>query len=414
MFSTTPEEQVIMTSKRYEAIVKREESLLCRGYARYPIAISHGKGCRLWDVDGKEYIDLLAGIAVTSLGHANDELAETITAQAGKLLHVSNLFYQEDQLDLAEQLLDTAPHSGKVFFCNSGAEANEAAIKLARRYSQRVKNNDAYEIVTLSMCFHGRTLATIAATGRLQDGFAPIPEGFIQVPYGEIDALRQAITPKTAAVLMEAVQGEGGVRPASREYMQAIADLCKEKDILLIMDEVQCGMARTGKWWAFQHYGIEPDIFTTAKALANGLPMGAMIATDKAAAGFVAGSHATTFGGNAMTSAVGAKVMEIMKRDDIPAQVTATGEWAKERFAKVAEKCPGCIREIRGLGLLLGIDLTFPGKEVWARLIEKGFILNLTQDTILRLVPPLIVTRDDLEAFATALEEILLTCDKSA
>ena len=401
-----------MTSERYEAIVKREESLLCRGYARYPIAISHGKGCRLWDVDGKEYIDLLAGIAVTSLGHANEELAATIAAQAGKLLHVSNLFYQEEQLDLAERLLGTAPHAGKVFFCNSGAEANEAAIKLARRYSQRVKNNDAYEIITLSMCFHGRTLATVAATGRLQDGFAPMPEGFLQVPYGDVAALRQAITSKTAAVMMEAVQGEGGVRPASPEYMRAVADLCKEKDILLIMDEVQCGMARTGKWWAFQHYGIEPDIFTTAKALANGLPMGTMVATDKAAAGFVTGSHATTFGGNAMTSAVAAKVLEIMQRDNIPAQVAALGQWAKERFARVADTCPGCIKEIRGMGLILGIDLSFPGKEIWAKLIAKGFILNLTQDTVLRLVPPLTVTRDDLEAFAVALEEVLASCDK--
>ena len=403
-----------MTSERYEAIVKREEALLCRGYARYPIAISHGKNCRLWDLDGKEYIDLLAGIAVTSLGHANEELAATITAQAGKLLHVSNLFYQEEQLDLAERLLGTAPHAGKVFFCNSGAEANEAAIKLARRYNQRVKNNDAYEIITLSMCFHGRTLATVAATGRLQDGFAPMPEGFLQVPYGDVAALRQAISPKTAAVMMEAVQGEGGVRPASPEYMQAVVDLCKEKDILLIMDEVQCGMARTGKWWAFQHYGIEPDIFTTAKSLANGLPMGTMVATDKVAAGFVTGSHATTFGGNAMTSAVAAKVLEIMERDNIPAQVTAMGQWAKERFARVADKCPCCIKEIRGMGLILGIDLTFPGKEVWTKLIEKGFILNLTQDTVLRLVPPLIVTRDDLEAFAVALEEVLASCVKPA
>ena len=401
-----------MTSERYKAIVKREESSLFRGYARYPIAISHGRGSRLWDVDGKEYIDLLAGIAVTSLGHANEELAETISAQARKLLHVSNLFYQEDQLDLAERLLATAPEMGKVFFCNSGAEANEAAIKLARRYNQRVKNNDACEIITLSMCFHGRTLATVAATGRLQDGFAPMPQGFLQVPHGDMDALKAGIGPKTAGIMMEVIQGEGGVRPASQEYMQAVASLCREKDILLILDEVQCGMARSGKWWAYQHYGIEPDIFSTAKALANGLPMGAMLATDKVAQGFVTGSHATTFGGNAMTSAVAAKVLEIMERDQIPAQAEAMGQWARERFARVAEKCPGCIREIRGLGLLLGIDLAFPGKEVWTRLIEGGFILNLTQDTVLRLVPALTITKDELETFALYLEEVLADCHK--
>ncbi len=391
-----------------EAIKQEDESLLFRTYGRYPLTADRALGSRLWDLDGKEYIDLLAGIAVTSLGHCHPEIAEAVAAQAHKLVHTSNLLYQKEMLALAKRLLATT-HFGKAFFCNSGAEANEAAIKLARRYQQRVKNKDAYEIITFEGCFHGRTLATVAATGqpKFQDGFAPMPEGFNRIAYGDPAALEAAISGKTAAVLLEMVQGEGGIRPATPEFAQAVARICKEKGLLFMVDEVQTGLCRTGKWWCFQHFGVQPDVLTTAKALANGLPMGAMLGSDEVAKAFVPGKHATTFGGGALLSVVAAKVLEIMERDKLMERAAQLGTWAMERFRAIGERCPGCIREVRGMGLMIGIDLAFPGQEVWKALLQKGFILNLTQDTVLRLVPALTIDKADLEAFAAALEELL-------
>jgi acetylornithine aminotransferase len=397
-------------SERFEALKAREESLLCRTYGRYPISVVKGCGSRLWDVDGREYVDLLSGIAVTSLGHSNEELAEVAAAQARKLVHVSNLFYQEEQLDLAEKLLSTS-HCTKAFFCNSGAEANEAAIKLARRYMQRVQGREAYEIITLSGAFHGRTLATVAATGqaRFQDGFHPMPEGFRQVPTGDIEALRAAIGPRTAGVLVEVVQGEGGVCPLDPDHARAVQALCREKGVLFMTDEIQAGMCRTGRFWSFQNYGLEPDIVSCAKALANGLPMGAMMTTDEVARGFVAGSHATTFGAGALVSAVAARTVEIMLRDDLAGRAATEGSRIMGRFRAMGEKLPGTIDHVRGLGLMIGVVLAFPGKEVWQALIDRGFICNLTQDCVLRLLPALTIPRADLDAFADALEDILRT-----
>lgn len=397
-----------MSTSPLDAVKSREESLLCRGYGRYPIAVASGKGSRLTDIDGKEYVDLLAGIAVTSLGHCNEELAQVIEKQARKLIHVSNLFYQEEQLDLAEELLSLA-HFGKAFFCNSGAEANEAQIKLARRYMQRVRNRDAYEIITLDKAFHGRTYATMAATGqeRFQDGFAPMPEGFKTVPWGDLNALEAAITPKTAAVLVEIVQGEGGIRPMYAEYAKGIEALCHKKDILFLVDEVQGGLFRTGKPWAFQHFDLRPDAISCAKALANGLPMGAIMATDEVAKGFVTGSHATTFGGGALTSAVAAAVIRIMKRDRLDERAASVGGAFMERMRRLAESLPGTIREVRGLGLMIGVELAFPAKEVWEELIRRGFICNLSHETVLRLLPALNIPEEDLTAFADTLEDIL-------
>ena len=395
-------------SSAFDAIRNEEENLLFRTYARYPIAVVRGRGSRLWDCDGKEYVDLLAGIAVTGLGHCNEELAETMAAQAHKLIHVSNLFYQEEQLALAKRLLGTA-HFSKAFFCNSGAEANEAAIKLARRYQQRVKNKEAYEVITFEGCFHGRTLATVAATGqaRFQDGFAPMPEGFSQIAWGDPAALEAAISGKTAAVLLEMIQGEGGVRPVTREFVQAVARICKEKDILFMADEVQAGLGRTGKWWAFQHFDVQPDVVTIAKALANGLPMGAMLATNEVAKGFVTGSHATTYGAGAFVSAVAEKTLAIMERDKLVERAGHLGQWAKDRFLAIGKKYPGAITDVRGMGLMIGIQLSFPGKDVWDTLLQKGFILNLTQERVLRLLPALTVSQEELESFAVALEEVL-------
>ena len=395
-------------SEAYDAVVAREENLLCRSYSRYPLAIVRGKGSRLWDVDGKEYVDLLAGIAVVGLGHCNDEICDALAAQSRKLWHVSNLFYQEEQLDLAQKLLATTHHE-KAFFCNSGAEANEALIKLARRYMRSIKQRDAYEIITLGNCFHGRTLGALAATGRksLSDGFTPLPEGFRQVPAGDLAALEAAISDKTAAVLLECVQGEGGVLPLPAEYLKGVEALCRKKDILLLCDEVQAGMGRTGKFWAFQNYDIRPDAISVAKSLANGLPMGAMLATSEAARGFVAGSHATTFGGGALVSAVAAKTIEIMERDGLVERAGRLGAEVRAAATALMQRVPGKIREVRGLGLMIGIELCADGTDVWKELIRRGFICNLSHGVTLRLLPPLNVDKADLDAFLATLEDIL-------
>ncbi len=395
-------------SAAFLAMKEREEQSLCRTYGRYPLAIVRGKDSLLWDADGKEYIDLLAGIAVTGLGHCHTEVVQSLQKQAEKLWHVSNLFYQEEQLDLAEKLLSTC-HMDKAFFCNSGAEANEAAFKLARRYMRKVKKRDAYEIITLSGAFHGRTLAAVAATGqeRFQDGFAPIPEGFTQVAWGDMDALRAAVGPQTAGIFFEVVQGEGGIRPVTQAYIKDIEALCREKDILFMVDEVQGGLCRTGKFWAFQNFDVQPDIITVAKALANGVPMGAMLTTNTVNPGFEAGSHATTFGGGALASAVAATCVDIMLRDNLADRAAKLGNDFMAKVDALSQRLPGTIKEVRGLGLMLGIDLAVPGKPVWDELLERGFICNLTQDTVLRLLPALTVEEAQLDAFLAALEDIL-------
>lgn len=388
---------------------EREEKLLCHTYSRYPVSVARGKGARLWDVDGREYVDLLAGIAVVGLGHGNEELAEVMAAQARKLIHVSNLFYQEEQLDFAEKLLATC-HAGKAFFCNSGAEANEAAIKIARRYQQHVQGKDAWEVITLDNCFHGRTLATLSATGKHTEGFGPLPDGFRRVPWGDLDALEAAITSHTAAVLVEVIQGEGGVYPLGEDYARGLEALCRRHGVLLMTDEVQAGMGRSGKFWAFQHYGLTPDVITSAKGLANGLPLGAMLVTDEVARGFDYGSHATTFGGGALITAVGGKVLDIMRRDKLVERAAELGERTHARFRALGDKLPGTIREVRGLGLLIGVDLALApnqAKAVWTTLLDKGYILNLTHGTVLRLLPPLTIDEADLVAFTETLETVL-------
>jgi len=401
-------------STKYDALVAREKKVLCQTYGRYPLAIEKAVGARMFDLDGKEYVDLLAGIAVANLGHSHPELTAVMAEQAKNLVHISNLFYQPQQVDLAEKLLTTCA-CDRVFFCNSGAEANEAAIKLARRFMRTVRYKDAGEIITLTGSFHGRTLATLTATGqggRIKEGYEPLPEGFVHVPTGDIDAMRAAISGKTAAVMLEMIQGEGGVLPMPEDYVRGIADLCREANCLLIVDEVQTGMCRTGKFWAHQHYGIEPDIFTCSKALANGLPMGAMLAKEHVARGFVPGAHATTFGGGGVVSAVAAKTVEIMLRDDMAGRARDLGKLAIDAFRQLQAKHPDRIVIVRGLGLMIGVELASGGDKVHAELRERGFICNLAHGKVLRLLPPLVISADDLLAFAAALDDIL-TKDKA-
>lgn len=392
----------------FEELKNKDSQYICNTYGRYPLAIARGEGCSLYDLDGKEYLDLLAGIAVVNLGHGRPELLETITEQYAKLGHVSNLFYQEEGARLAEQLTATSG-ADKVFFCNSGAEANEAAIKLARRYMRTVAKRDAYEVITLEGSFHGRTMATVAATGQAVFGehFQPLPSGFHSVPFGDLDAMREAIGQQTAGVLVEVIQGEGGVRPLSEEYLKGIEQLCLDNDILFMIDEVQTGMCRTGTFWAHQRYGLAPDVFTTAKPLANGLPMGAMMATEEAARGFEPGSHATTFGAGALTCAVASRVVEIMQQDDLAARAEEVGNYAQGLFRALKVIHPDKIAEVRGRGLMLGIELAFPGQDVWKALLDKGFIVNLAKGNVLRLLPPLVVEKKDMKRFADALAGVL-------
>lgn len=391
-----------------EDIKQGEASALCRTYARYPLAVSRAEGTKLYTPEGRVYTDLLAGIAVCNLGHSHPELVEVICAQAGKLIHVSNLFYQEEQVALAKSLLGTS-HLQRVFFCNSGAEANEGAIKLARRYMREGRGEERFEIITLSGSFHGRTLATLTATGqdKIKTGFGPLPEGFITVPFADLEAMEAAMNERTAAVLIEMIQGEGGVKPLPEDYVRGLAALCAAKGVLLIVDEIQTGVGRTGKFWAHQHAGLKPDIVTVAKGLAGGLPMGAVMCTEEVSKGFPPGSHGTTFGGNALISAVASKVIEIIERDDLCGRAARMGDWLRGRLEGFRSRFPEKIAEVRVHGLMVGIELTHPGAEVWKELLGQGFVLNLTQDTVLRLLPPLVITEEELEAFCQALESIL-------
>jgi acetylornithine aminotransferase len=395
-------------SDTFETLKDRTAKSVMNTYGRYPLAISRGNGCSLFDLGGREYLDLLAGIAVTNLGHCHPEVTEAMCRQAKELVHVSNLFFQEAQVDLAEALLRSW-RPGRVFFCNSGAEANEGAIKLARRYMHKVKGVARHEVITLAGSFHGRTLATLTATGqdKVKEGFDPLPEGFVTVEAGNLEALKKAVTDKTAAVLLEVIQGEGGVKPFPPDYLKGVQDLCRESGILFMVDEIQTGLCRTGKWWAHQHFGLEPDVITIAKALANGLPMGAVLATEEIALGFEPGSHATTFGGGPVIAAAALKTLEVMERDRLPERALRMGDFAQALFADVAENNPGKISQVRGLGLMLGIELSSDGQKVWEELIKRGFILNLTQGTVLRLLPPLIIEQGDLQRFAQALSDVL-------
>jgi acetylornithine aminotransferase len=399
-----------MQEDRLASLQERESRVLCNTYTRYPLDVIRASGTRLFDSAGREYLDLLAGISVCNLGHCHPELAGVMREQAEKLIHVSNLFYQEEQLELAERLLATCDLD-RVFFCNSGAEANEAAIKLARACMQKVRGGEAYEIVTLQGSFHGRTLAALAATGqdKVKQGFDPLPDGFVIVPPEDPHALESALSERTAAVLLETIQGEGGVRPLSAEYLRQVQLMCRERSILFMIDEIQTGMGRTGAMWSYQNEGLDPDVVTVAKGLANGLPMGAVLAREETAAGFGPGAHATTFGGGALVSAVASRVLDIMERDGLCARAAEIGSFARSELSRLQRKYPDTVTQVRGAGLMLGVELAFPAQDVWRRLLEKGYVCNVTQQTVLRLLPALIMEKEEIADFVRALDEVLET-----
>jgi len=380
---------------------------ICSTYARLPVLFVRGQGCRLWDENGKEYLDFLAGIAVCNLGHSHPELAQVLCDQAKRLIHVSNLFFTEPQVKLAEELIRLS-FADKVFFCNSGAEANEAAIKLARKYSKDRHGDGRFHVITMKESFHGRTLATLSATGqeKVHKGFEPLVEGFSFVDFNSVDAVEAAVTNKTCAVLVEPIQGEGGINIPNPGYLADLKTFCRKHDLLLIFDEVQVGMGRTGTLFAYEQEGVTPDIMTLAKALGNGLPVGAMLAADEVAQAFAPGTHATTFGGTPLVTAVALRVLQLISQPDFLQRVRETGRYMQQCLADLQAKHPSVVQEIRGRGLIVGMELNIPGQKFVEACLKKGVVINCTHDTVLRFVPPLIVERQDIDRLMGILDEV--------
>ncbi|HWP58193.1 MAG TPA: acetylornithine transaminase [Candidatus Acidoferrales bacterium] len=386
-------------------IVKLTEAHVAATYARFPIALVRGRGARVWDADGKEYLDFVAGIAVNSLGHAHPAIVRAINAQARRLIHVSNLYHIAPQAELARELCRRS-FADKVFFCNSGAEANEAAIKLARRYGKEWLGGK-YEIISTHNSFHGRTLATLTATGqeKVRAGYDPLPAGFRQVPYNDLAEMERAVDDRTAAILVEPIQGEGGVILPDRGYLRGLRELCDDRGLVLIFDEVQVGMGRTGKLFAYEQFGVEPDIMTLAKALGGGLPLGAMLAKDKVARSFVAGAHASTFGGNPLVCSVGLAVVRTLVRG-VLRNCVAMGEVFRQRLASLKERF-SFVKEVRGMGLIFGLELAIDGDKIVTDCLRHGLLINCTAHRVLRFVPPLIISRREIERGVGILEKVL-------
>lgn len=387
-------------------IIDLTQKYVMNTYNRFPVAIVKGKGARVWDAEGKEYLDFVSGIAVCSLGHCNDEVVSAIISQVQKLMHISNLYYIEPQAQLAKLLVENSC-GDKVFFCNSGAEANEAAIKLARKYGKIHGGPNKYEIISAYRSFHGRTLATITATGqpKYQKGFEPLPEGFKYIPFNDVSALYENINENTCAVILEPVQGEGGVYPAEKEFLKTVRELCDKYNALLIFDEVQTGMGRTGKFLAYEHYEVLPDIFTLAKALGGGFPIGAMIANEKCSQTFSPGDHASTFGGNPLACSAGIAVVNYILKSGLLENVQRVGKYFKEKLVSLFHKFP-FVKEVRGLGLILGMELSIEGTSIVEKCQEKGLLINVIGGNILRFVPPLTITEEEVDIALEILENI--------
>lgn len=389
-----------------DQIIARADRVIARTYQRFPLVIKKGLGCTVWDVEGNAYTDFVAGIAVCNLGHAAPAVSRALVSQAEQLFHVSNLYYTIPQVELAQWLVDRS-FADRVFFCNSGAEANEAAIKLARKYFHDQGEKGRFRIITMEKSFHGRTFATLSATGQLKVklGFDPILHGFEFVPFNDLDAVKERLDQTICAVLLEPVQGEGGIRCPEPGYLEGIRELCDKTGALMILDEVQTGIGRTGKLFAHEHFGIRPDIMTLAKALGNGLPIGAMLAKESVAAAFTPGSHASTFGGTPIVTAAALEVMKLIEREKILDHCTEVGAYFKEALENL-KKRHKVIEEVRGRGLLLGIKLGIEGAPIVKLCMERGFLINCIQNTILRFIPPLIITREEIDSLIACLDDI--------
>ena len=376
-------------------------------YGKRALTVVRGEGCRLWDEEGKEYLDFVGGIAVCALGHSSPLVTRALEEQSRILVHVSNLYYTIPQVELARLLVENS-FADRVFFCNSGAEANEAAIKLARRYSREKFGSEKYTIISMQGSFHGRTMATLSATGqsKIQTGYDPLLEGFKFVPFNDLPSLQEAIDDRVCAVMLEPIQGEGGVVTPHPGYLKGVQETCRSKGLLLIFDEVQVGMGRTGKLFAHENFGVTPHIMTLAKALGNGLPVGAMLATEELSSAFGPGSHATTFGGTPLVTAVAKAVLESILKDGWLDHCSKMGDYFKGRLQELARK-HDFIKDVRGVGLILGIELDRPGAPFVEACMKKGFLINCAQEKVLRFLPPLIVGKEEIDRLVESLDAVL-------
>jgi len=382
------------------------EQYVANTYARYPVLLVRGKGTRVWDMEGEEYLDFVSGLAVCNLGHCHPKVVKAIQNQAEKLIHVSNFYYIEPQIQLAS-LLCKHSFADKVFFCNSGAEANEGAFKLARKYAKENMGKDRYEIITMERSFHGRTLATLTATGqeKFHKGYEPLMPGFKYVPFNDIGAVKKGINSKTCAVMLEPIQGEGGVNCPSEGYLKALREICDESGLLLIFDEVQVGMGRTGELFAYEHDGVEPDILTLAKSLAGGVPIGALLIKKGIADSFKPGDHASTFGGNPLATAAGVAALTALLDEGMLENCQKMGDYFLSQLEEIRGKFP-FVEEVRGRGLILGMELKIDGSSIVKEMLRKKILINCTMGNVLRFLPPLIVTKEEVDRVVKALEEV--------
>lgn len=386
-----------------QSVLSMFEKYVIANYGRLPKVIVKGQNNTLWDLDNNEILDMFPGWAVSGIGHCHPKVVEAIRKQAGELLHIDNTFYTIQQGQLAKMLSERA-FGGQCFFCNSGAEANEAALKLARKHTPREK----YKFITAEKSFHGRTFATVTATGqpKYHAGFLPLPAGFVYVPYNDIDALHEAFDEEVCAVMIEPIQGEGGINEATPEYMQTIRDLCDEHGALMILDEVQTGMGRTGQWFGYQHYEVVPDMITMAKALGGGVAIGAMMARPEIAKSLVPGTHASTFGGNSLACAAAIAVIEAIEEEKLLDNTKKMAAYMLDKLEQLKDKYP-IIDHVRGKGLMLGVQLTMPGSGIVSRCLEKGLRINCTQDTVLRIMPSMTISQEEIDRAIAILDQVL-------
>jgi acetylornithine/N-succinyldiaminopimelate aminotransferase len=389
-----------------QTLMMLSEKYVAHTYARYPVLLVRGKGTRVWDLEGEEYLDFVSGLGVCSLGHCHPKVIKAIQDQAERLIHVSNLYYIEPQIQLAS-LLCKHSFADKVFFCNSGAEANEGAFKLARKYAKEKMGKDRYEIITMERSFHGRTLATLTATGqeKFHKGYEPLMPGFKYVPFNDLGAVKKGIDSKTCAVMLEPIQGEGGVNCPSEGYLKALREVCDEKGLLLIFDEVQVGMGRTGKLFAYEHDGVEPDMLTLAKSLAGGVPIGALLIRKGIAESFNPGDHASTFGGNPLATAAGVAALTAMLEEGMLENCQKIGDYFLSQLEEIKIKFP-FVKEVRGKGLILGMELKIDGSSIVKEMLRKKILINCTMGNVLRFLPPLIATKEEVDRVVKALEEV--------
>ena len=389
-----------------QTLMMLSEKYVAHTYARYPVLLVRGKGTRVWDLEGEEYLDFVSGLGVCSLGHCHPKVIKAIQDQAERLIHVSNLYYIEPQIQLAS-LLCKHSFADKVFFCNSGAEANEGAFKLARKYAKEKMGKDRYEIITMERSFHGRTLATLTATGqeKFHKGYEPLMPGFKYVPFNNLGAVKKGIGSKTCAVMLEPIQGEGGVNCSSEGYLRALREVCDEKGLLLIFDEVQVGMGRTGKLFAYEHDGVEPDMLTLAKSLAGGVPIGALLIRKGIAESFNPGDHASTFGGNPLATAAGVAALTAMLEEGMLENCQKIGDYFLSQLEEIKIKFP-FVKEVRGKGLILGMELKIDGSSIVKEMLRKKILINCTMGNVLRFLPPLVATKEEVDHVVKALEEV--------